>query len=408
MIKFFRKIRQQLLTENKFSKYLLYAIGEIVLVVIGILLALQINTWNDNRKKNNQVKSYAQKLILDLKEDIRDVKWIKWQAEAAYLRLDSLANYTRLLSIDEYKNLDLYVLTLNARYRPYRWNRASHEELKSTGILNYFNNDSLVNLLVKYEAMTKHMELDYKEDIELIKDANKLMRKVVNVNYKGEPFPVNLTSSAYTIPVNITTAYIIDSVKIIDYKKSDFYLKLEQEPIDFIDKNKKKLEEVINSYVELKFNLYIRYSGELPELIRRAETIIQLLEDNYLAEDIKQGKIQRYRSKELSELVVNGKTIDEIIDIIKSDDINEQVYDISQWGINKFGYNLMNRDKNMEALKIFKLNTELYSNGFNTYDSYGECLLKVGDTVNAINAYRKSLELNPDNTNAKKMISNIK
>ena len=273
MIKFFRKIRQQLLTENKFSKYLLYAIGEIVLVVIGILLALQINTWNDNRKKNNQVKSYAQKLILDLKEDIRDVKWIKWQAEAAYLRLDSLANYTRLLSIDEYKNLDLYVLTLNARYRPYRWNRASHEELKSTGILNYFNNDSLVNLLVKYEAMTKHMELDYKEDIELIKDANKLMRKVVNVNYKGEPFPVNLTSSAYTIPVNITTAYIIDSVKIIDYKKSDFYLKLEQEPIDFIDKNKKKLEEVINSYVELKFNLYIRYSGELPELIRRAETI---------------------------------------------------------------------------------------------------------------------------------------
>jgi len=49
MIKFFRKIRQQLLTENKFSKYLLYAIGEIVLVVIGILIALQINNWNIER-----------------------------------------------------------------------------------------------------------------------------------------------------------------------------------------------------------------------------------------------------------------------------------------------------------------------------------------------------------------------
>ena len=46
MIKFFRKIRQKLLTENKFSKYLLYAIGEIVLVVIGILIALSINNWN--------------------------------------------------------------------------------------------------------------------------------------------------------------------------------------------------------------------------------------------------------------------------------------------------------------------------------------------------------------------------
>ena len=50
MIKFFRKIRQRLLTENKFSKYLLYAFGEILLVVIGILIALQINNWNEEVK----------------------------------------------------------------------------------------------------------------------------------------------------------------------------------------------------------------------------------------------------------------------------------------------------------------------------------------------------------------------
>jgi len=50
MIKFFRKIRKKMLIENKFSKYLLYAIGEIVLVVIGILIALQINNWNAKQK----------------------------------------------------------------------------------------------------------------------------------------------------------------------------------------------------------------------------------------------------------------------------------------------------------------------------------------------------------------------
>tara|TARA_R110001632_G_scaffold129726_2_gene243805 strand:- start:335 stop:1087 length:753 start_codon:yes stop_codon:yes gene_type:complete len=50
MIKFLRRIRQRLLTENKFNKYLLYAIGEIILVVIGILIALQINNWNENRQ----------------------------------------------------------------------------------------------------------------------------------------------------------------------------------------------------------------------------------------------------------------------------------------------------------------------------------------------------------------------
>ncbi len=53
MIKFFRRIRKRLLTENKFSKYLLYAIGEIALVMIGILLALQVNNWNEERKERH-------------------------------------------------------------------------------------------------------------------------------------------------------------------------------------------------------------------------------------------------------------------------------------------------------------------------------------------------------------------
>ncbi len=59
MIKFFSKIRQKLLIENRFNKYLLYAIGEIILVVIGILIALQINTWSENKKiKTEEKKTY--------------------------------------------------------------------------------------------------------------------------------------------------------------------------------------------------------------------------------------------------------------------------------------------------------------------------------------------------------------
>jgi hypothetical protein len=55
MIKFFRKIRQKMLTENKLSKYVIYAIGEILLVVIGILIALQINNFN-NHKQQRQIE----------------------------------------------------------------------------------------------------------------------------------------------------------------------------------------------------------------------------------------------------------------------------------------------------------------------------------------------------------------
>lgn len=69
MIKFFRQKRQRLLSENKFSKYLIYAFGEIVLVVIGILIALSINTWNEKRIIRIKSHSYLSEIINDLKTD---------------------------------------------------------------------------------------------------------------------------------------------------------------------------------------------------------------------------------------------------------------------------------------------------------------------------------------------------
>ncbi|TFV95649.1 hypothetical protein E4S40_05355 [Algoriphagus kandeliae] len=69
MIKFFRKIRQDLLSEGKTRKYLKYAIGEIVLVVIGILIALQINNWNENRKIDAKRQIYYRQLLVDLETD---------------------------------------------------------------------------------------------------------------------------------------------------------------------------------------------------------------------------------------------------------------------------------------------------------------------------------------------------
>ncbi|MBT8297738.1 MAG: hypothetical protein KJO52_05335 [Maribacter sp.] len=76
MLKFFRKIRRNLLTENKFSKYLFYAIGEILLVVIGILIALQINNWNNEKiERKEEKKSYVniKRQIIDDKNDLLQV-----------------------------------------------------------------------------------------------------------------------------------------------------------------------------------------------------------------------------------------------------------------------------------------------------------------------------------------------
>jgi hypothetical protein len=75
MIKFFRKIRQKLLTENKFSKYLFYAIGEIVLVVIGILIAIQINNWNESNKNREKEALLLTELKANLKDDRIDLEY---------------------------------------------------------------------------------------------------------------------------------------------------------------------------------------------------------------------------------------------------------------------------------------------------------------------------------------------
>ena len=70
MTQLFRKIRQRLLTENKFTKYLIYAIGEIILVVIGILIALQVNNWNEQNKTEREQLVFLKNLKSDLHSDL--------------------------------------------------------------------------------------------------------------------------------------------------------------------------------------------------------------------------------------------------------------------------------------------------------------------------------------------------
>ena len=114
MIKIFRHIRKRMLTENKTSKYLLYAIGEIVLVVIGILIALQINNWNEGRKDRIQEqvlleqlhKEFNSNLVqLDEKIGIRNSiitgssKLFEYIDDPALRQNDSIVKYTSVIGL---------------------------------------------------------------------------------------------------------------------------------------------------------------------------------------------------------------------------------------------------------------------------------------------------------------------
>ena len=72
-MKIFRSVRFHFLSRGKTGKYLKYAIGEIILVVIGILIALQINNWNEDRKKQKELNSIYQEIIFDIENDIKEL-----------------------------------------------------------------------------------------------------------------------------------------------------------------------------------------------------------------------------------------------------------------------------------------------------------------------------------------------
>jgi len=78
--------------------------------------------------------------------------------------------------------------------------------------------------------------------------------------------------------------------------------------------------------------------------------------------------------------------------------------DHTEGDMNNLGYKYLGEERYDEALMVFKLNVDAFPQSWNVYDSYGEALMKSGDTEAAITNYRKSVEMNPDNDNGKQML----
>ena len=98
-----------------------------------------------------------------------------------------------------------------------------------------------------------------------------------------------------------------------------------------------------------------------------------------------------------------GMTLQEIQEQLSLD----KDFTFDEMYLNRIGYSWMRKGNNSEAIEIFKLNTEAFPQSFNAYDSLGEVYMNIGDTKNATNNYKKSLELNPDNKNAENFLETL-
>ncbi len=152
MIPFFRKIRYRLARDNDFYKYSRYAIGEIILVVVGILIALQVNNWNQSRKERVKEGHYLSQLKEEFKLTRKELSRVIRKTSDVE-RITNLLLSIQETSSDSMSNDELDSLILRSRgYTILMSSESTIVELISTGNLGLIQNDSLRSYLASWET----------------------------------------------------------------------------------------------------------------------------------------------------------------------------------------------------------------------------------------------------------------
>jgi hypothetical protein len=196
MIKLFRNIRQNLLKEGKTTKYFKYAIGEIILVVIGILIALQINNWNQNSKQNRIEQQY----LIALKEEFTYNRQKLEQVMAINKKnADYALKISNLMGPDipkitekEFSILAMEMTNWEVIYHP---NQAVLDEIISSGKLSIFRNDTLKFALSSGKGLLSKIKFQEDEhavvrrDIIAIMNADGNAKKMI-IDAQGDTFDI--------------------------------------------------------------------------------------------------------------------------------------------------------------------------------------------------------------------------
>jgi len=284
MLTFFKRIRRSLLSDNKHRKYLSYAIGEIILVVIGILIALQINNWNSERMDQENVKNFAKSLVDDLRGDINEIETRIIQVNKINRRIDSLIHVLNMPNKNDALNIDLLCLSWNLFYMPYKWNRSTLDQMKNSAALKHVKNDSILKMIGKYDAFTRHLDEDYKGDQSRIENLEPYVHQIVNYNY----------SNIRSIRTDLLFKISIPEIDDFDFFYHSDYTKAKEENLPVLSRDQYDYDQLISKLVSLQFQYSVR-DKELNRLKIEAKLLIQRLAQEYSIEnelETKQGSVK--------------------------------------------------------------------------------------------------------------------
>lgn len=188
MLRFFRQLRKKMVEHQKAQKYLLYAIGEILLVVIGILIALQVNTWNEQQKANEA----EQFLLSSLKEDFR-IRYneLKEFEVARKETIHAIHTLNAIIHDPEHRpsdsRMDTLMATMN-NWLTFNDQFKTLDMLFTTGMINELTNEDLKRRLIEYPQQVEEMMEEQRARIRLQEIYIPLQYKYVAVREVSESF----------------------------------------------------------------------------------------------------------------------------------------------------------------------------------------------------------------------------
>ena len=158
MIFFLRKLRAKLVNQQKMLSYLAYAFGEILLVVIGILIALQVGDWKQQRTDRRLEKAYLERLIIDMDTDLRIANYIMETLETKAVSMSKVRAYVDdpTIILDDSVMINLKRSYIMGSELPNARLTGTFQELISTGNLSLIQNTDLRNGIVNFYSGWQH------------------------------------------------------------------------------------------------------------------------------------------------------------------------------------------------------------------------------------------------------------
>lgn len=225
MIKFFRTIRQSLLMENRTSKYFKYAIGEIVLVVIGILIALQINTWNQQRLSKKMEYNYINRLIEDLAADTSMIAGQIMRSKVRFQYGTVLDSMIRIQDRSELSAIEVIdaAQSIGRLWLP-QYNANTYNDLINTGNFNIISDPKIADHIRGHYTSLPYSWNDIFD--QRMEELRRIMVELIPLKFH---VAVLAPESMPNLPAPETVLSEEEAIAIVEnimtYPKIDFYVK---------------------------------------------------------------------------------------------------------------------------------------------------------------------------------------